>query len=210
MLIILLFRNWRISKNRGRIYRHGWCFGQGGREGENEGKRPVQDHKLFVYALQAVSLVIYASLSISMWIWFITSLCQKSYLESSELKVVIRMFSKYFRLLAQEIFWSQLQSKEKHNSNSLEHWLLKRKHSLNGKNDCTTCWLSLTNCASVSSGPNAPCARIYFGHANLTTKPHFEIPNGYSYGTRIPTCISYSYGILTKLIRAKHWLETVK
>ena len=34
----------------------------------------------------------------------ITSLCQNLNLESSELKVVIRMFSKYFRLLAQEIF----------------------------------------------------------------------------------------------------------
>lgn len=32
------FRNWRISKNSGRIYWYGWCISQRGRKGKNEGK----------------------------------------------------------------------------------------------------------------------------------------------------------------------------
>ena len=34
----------------------------------------------------------------------------------------------------------------------------------------------------------------------VQTKP-FSFPSGCSYGTRTSTCICYSYGILTKLIR---------
>ena len=37
----------------------------------------------------------------------------------------------------------------------------------------------------------------------------FILPCDYSYGTRTSTCICFSYGSLTKLIRVKHWLETV-